>query len=176
MKTISEDFFVASRTVHMAGRIDGDIYAIGERLVVDGDVSEDVLATCRSLELSGNVGDSVLFTGQDLTITGTIGGDVMALGADINIAPGAVINGDLFVAAGRLNMEGGLINGSIKGHVGKTVLNGSVQQDIDLAGGSITFGNTYQGRGAVRLTLDAPLDPDQAGLIPDNLEVKNQGT
>lgn len=170
-ETINDDLFAGTREMRIYGRVNGDVYAVGENLLIEGEVTQDVQAGCRYLRITGKVGDDVLFFGQELLIDGEIGGDVKAIGAQVRMTPGAIIRGDLFAAGGKLQLNGGLIQGHLKGRVGSAYINGRVNGDSDLKTGEIVYGPDFQTQGDTRLTLDKPLDRDQAGHVPDNLDI-----
>lgn len=170
-ETIAEDLFVGARQVHIEGRIQGDVYAGGEQLIVNGQVTQDVQAGSRSLTITGTVGDDVLFFGQELLIEGDIVGDVTAFGARVYLSPSAVIHGDVTIAVGKLELDGGEIKGSLKGRAGTAFLNGTIGEDTDLEVESIIYGPDSQTLGETELTLNKPLDRDQAGQVPDNTKI-----
>jgi len=170
-ETIETDLFVGSREARIQGRVIGDVYAVCEQLRVEGDVTQDIQAGCRILTLTGRVGDDVIFLGQELRIEGEVAGDVIALGARVHMAPSAVIHGDLFAAAGEIDLEGGLIKGSLKGHTESAYLNGTIAGNTTLEVEGITYGPDFQTQGGTHLTLTKPLDDDQTGRLPENAEI-----
>jgi cytoskeletal protein CcmA (bactofilin family) len=170
-EALAGDLFAGARQVHIQGRVEGDVYAGCEQLLIEGDVSQDVHAGCRSLILKGRVGDDVIFFGEKLLIEGEISGDVTAFGARVFLSPTAVIHGDLFVAAGEIELDGGSIKGNLKGHVDSAFLNGTIEKNTSLDVGEISYGPDSHTLGETQLTLCEPLDRDRAGLVPDNADI-----
>jgi hypothetical protein len=168
--TLETDLFAGCRYAEVYGVVEGDVYAGCERITIDGVVTQDVLAGCEELQIHGKVGDMVIFFGSTLLIDGEIGGDVLAFGGRVRLTERAVVNGNLFIGAGYLNMEGGRIEGNIRGGAGRTFFNGSVGEDVEMEVGTVKFGENYHAVGGTRLTLHDKLNEEKAGYLPENLE------
>lgn len=170
--TLGTDLFAGCRTVDIEGFVNGDVYAGCERITVRGEVVQDVLAGCESLEIRGKVGDMVIFFGSDLLVDGEIGGDVLAFGGKVRITERGVIKGNLIVGVGDLLLEGGRVEGYVRGGAGYARLNGAVGQYLEMQAGHVRFGSNYSAPGGSKLTLPKELDPEKSGPLPDNLEIK----
>lgn len=172
--TLSSDLFAGCRHVEIFGVVKSDVYAGCETVTVDGEIGDDLLAGCREARITGKVGDGVIFFGRSIYIDGEVGGDVLAFGEQVRISERGVIKGNLFVGAGNLLLEGGRVEGTIRGGAGRTYLNGVVGKDVDIETGSIKFGEGYRAAEGTKLTLPKELDEKNAGYVPDNLEVTVQ--
>ena len=172
--TLRSDLFAGCRHVEVYGVVNSDVYAGCETVTIDGEIGDDLLAGCREARITGKVGDGIVFFGQRIYIDGEVGGDVLAFGGEVRISERGVIKGNLFVGAGNLLLEGGRIEGNIRGGAGRTHLNGFVGEDVDIETGFIKFGEGYQAAGGTKLTLHKELNKENAGYVPDNLEVTIQ--
>jgi len=172
--TLASDLFAGCRHVEIYGFVRSDVYAGCETVIVDGEIGDDLLAGCREARITGKVGDGVIFFGQSIYIDGEVGGDVLAFGERVRISERGVIKGNLFVGSGNLLLEGGRVEGNIRGGAGRTHLDGIVGKDVDIETGSIKFGEGYQAAGGTKLTLHKELDEKNAGYVPDDLEVTVQ--
>lgn len=164
------DLISGSRYVDILGYIDGDIYSGCQKLNMEGEVTDDIFAGAQEIMVKGKVGGMVMSAGQFVTIDGEVGGDVIAFGAEVRITPRAHIKGNLFAGSGSLMLEGGRVDGWIKGGAGQVYLNGSVGDLVSLEAGDVRFGTDYDAPQGTTLTLDKELDKD-ASNIPDNLEL-----
>lgn len=169
--TLASDLFAGSRHVEVYGVVKSDVYAGCETVTVDGEIGDDLLAGCREARITGKVGGGIIFFGQSIYIDGEVGGDVLAFGERVRISERGIIKGNLFVGAGNLLLEGGQVEGNIRGGAGRTHLNGVVGKDVDIETGTIKFGEGYRAAEGTKLTLHKELDKENAGYVPDDLEV-----
>lgn len=170
--TLDTDLFAGSRTVDIEGFVNGDVYAGCKRITVRGEVAQDVLAGCETLEIQGKVGDMVIFFGSDLLVDGEIGGDLLAFGGKVRITERGIIKGNLILGAGELLLEGGRVDGYVRGGAGYARLDGTVGQYLEMEAGHVRFGTNYSAPGGTKLTLPKELDREKTGPLPDNLEIK----
>jgi len=164
------DLISGSRYVDILGYIDGDVYSGCQRMNVEGEVTDDIFSGAQEIIIKGKVGGMVVSAGQYITIEGEVGGDVIAFGAEVRVTPLAHIKGNLFVGSGSLMLDGGRVDGWIKGGAGQLYLNGSVGEQVSLEAGDVRFGGDYNAPQGTKLTLKKYLDKD-AGNLPANLEI-----
>lgn len=169
--TLNTDLLAGSRYIDIDGYLKGDLYAGGEKIAIEGKVTDDVLAGARDLSIRGEVGDMVIGFGQYILLDGEVGGDVIAFGAEVRITNRAHIKGNLYVGTGNFRMEGGQIDGWVRGGAKNIMLNGIIKKEVNLEGDDVTFGENYEAGGGTKLKLAHGLDPEKAGEIPTNLEL-----
>lgn len=169
--TLRTDLFAGSRSVTVDGVVTGDIYAGGETISVNGMVEDDLLAGAREVTVRGKVGDMVFGFSGNLSIEGEVGGDVVAFCGEVRIGPEAHIKGNLYVGTGRLWIEGGRIDGEVKGGAGEVYLNGAIAKRVVMKTPKFSFGPDYRAGEGTKLTL--PYKPDRSKIenLPQNLEI-----
>ncbi len=70
-----------------------------------------------------------------LTLRGTVNGDAVAWHGDVVVAPGAVVHGNAVAIAGKVRLEGGLVDGDVRALVGD--LGQSAPADAPKSGGAV---------------------------------------
>lgn len=170
--TLGMDLFAGSRIVDIEGFVNGDVYAGCQRITVRGEVAQDLLAGCETLEIQGKVGDMVMFFGSEVLVDGEIGGDLLAFGGKVRITERGIIKGNLILGAGELLLEGGRVEGYVRGGTGYARLDGPVGQYLEMQVGQVRFGSNYSAPGGSKLTLPKELHPEKSGPLPNNLEIK----
>lgn len=168
--TLATDLFAGSRSVDIRGYVDGDVYAGCQTVDIDGQVAEDVIVACQKLVVRGTVGDMVIGFAQSIVIDGQVGGDVLAFCGDVKVTGRGHIKGNLYVGTGHLSLDGGRVDGWLRGGAGEAYLNGSVADSVRLEAGHVRFGKEYQAK-STKLVVASPLSRDRAKNLPDNLEI-----
>ncbi|MBX4191633.1 MAG: polymer-forming cytoskeletal protein [Candidatus Doudnabacteria bacterium] len=134
------NLYAAGGNVIVNSRVTGDLYAAGGMVDVVGDVEDDLTVAGGNLSVSGKVGGNIRIAGGNINLRNTVGQDILAAGGNLYISEGAVINGDLVVAGGNIEVQGP-INGKIKINGGKININSTVNGEVWLtATDSLTFG------------------------------------
>ncbi len=129
------------------------------------------MAFCRQLTLHGKVNDQVLFFGESLIVDGEVNGDVLAFGGSVELTENALVHGNVLVGTGNFTMEGGRVDGYVRGGAGRAFLNGQVVKSVELKVKNINFGSGYHAGRGTMLTLKAPLDTTKAGNVPADLKI-----
>lgn len=139
---IDDDLYAAGNRVVVNGRIDGDlIVAAYEDVTINGSVNGDVLGLAGSVIVNGTVRESVRVAAPTFRVPGTVEGDVVALSWS------AALNGDLggdAVLWGWTGRLAGSVSGDVEGQMRNFTLRGAVEGDLD-----VTVGRLRVGEGAV---------------------------
>lgn len=168
--SLATDLVAGSRDIEVAGYVDDDVYAGCQRLVIAGDVTDDVLAACQQLTVGGKVGDKLVGFAQNILIDGEIGGDVLAYAADVRVTKRGHIRGNLHLGTGSFRLDGGRIDGWVRGGAGSLSLNGSVGDSLRLEAGSVEFGPDYRAQGTT-LIAGRPIDRETLTNAPEDLQL-----
>ena len=169
--TLTSDLISASKFLDVNGYISGDLYSASKEFTLDGNVTDDIISTGQDLQINGNVGDKFIGFAGNIVITGNIEGDVIALCGNIIVKPGAHIHGNLFVGTGNLQLEGGQINGWVRGGGAEVYLNGNVGKYVDMSAGNVKFGSDYRSAGGTHFKLYEEINADQIPNAPENLTI-----
>jgi len=169
--TVHTDIFSGCRNLDVNGFVNGDVYVGCESVTVEGEVFDDIIAGCRILTVTGIIGDNVIGFAETIIIDGEVHGDVLAFAGNVRITERAKIDGNVYVGAGELKIEGGTIGGFLRGGAGDANLNGRVEGKVDLEVRKIYFGPDYFAKGGSTLELHKPLEEYELEFIPKDLEV-----
>lgn len=118
------DAYLAGRTVTLDDAVPGDLFAAGNRIMVDravegaahlagrsvsvdGDVAGNLYAMGMTIASDGAVGGNATLMGQSVTVLEAVGGNLRAMGADVTIsapvAGSAILGGDLVSLDGEIS-------------------------------------------------------------------------
>lgn len=154
----------------------GNLYAVGQEVVVDGQIAGDLIALSQSLTVNGRVEGDIIAAAAEITVAGEVGGNVRAAGSNITIdagisrnvniianrahfGNGADIGWDLLLIAKTAELRGRL-NGSLNARAESLLLGGRIAKDVraDLLSGQTGSGLTLEPGAEIlgRLTYSAP--------------------
>lgn len=165
------DLISGSRYVDILGFVDGDIYSGCQRMNVEGEVTEDFFVGAQEINIRGKISDIAMCAGQVINVDGEIGGDLIAFGAEVRISQRAHIKGNIFVGSGSFILDGGKVDGWIRGGSGDLYLNGSVGDSVNLDAGDVRFGPNYNAPMGTRLIMKKDLDLTTLKNRPSDLTV-----
>jgi cytoskeletal protein CcmA (bactofilin family) len=127
---VSEDLYAAGNRVVVEGRVEGDVAAAFEEVRVSGEVTGNLLVLSGRVVVTGAVGGSVRVVGGSVVIEGTVGGDVIGPAVGVRLEPGSSVGRDVVLwswsagVAGEVgrNVEGALRRLALSGSVGGSVV------------------------------------------------------
>lgn len=154
IEKIAGDVYIkADSRITIKDNVPGDVFAIGQQVIIEGDVDKNVYASARMVEIRGNVSGSVYLAGGDIVTNGDIKGDLYATGMNVRIS--GDIGGDLNAVGARVKVEGrvsddarliGLVvvvdndvNGDLIVRAPISSVNGNVGNDLVNTGGTLNF-------------------------------------
>src|SRR4030042_3781739 len=103
---IKGSLFAAGNSVTVGGTIQGDLDCVGQTIIVRGTITGDVLCAGQTLDISGTVDGNIRSIGQLLTISAPVKRNVVVMGQTVNIAPEAVISGEILAAGQTITIDG----------------------------------------------------------------------
>jgi cytoskeletal protein CcmA (bactofilin family) len=168
-ETHDGDLYLFSGVTRIDGVQNGNVLALGKRLIVTGRVTGHVLSFAQSVELEGTIEDSVWAFGQDVEVTGTIDGNVSAYGQEIDIAPGALIRGSLKACGADVKIDGEIL-GDLEVIGAEVVLLGSVGGSAELEADIIEIAPEARVAGDLDYTSRNRLDLEEAGKVGGDID------
>lgn len=158
--TLDRDLFYGGREVRIAGAVQSDAVLGAETVRLSGNVGDDMFAWAKEIDVNGRVGDTFIGFAKEITISGVVRGDVVAYAGEVYLAPGARIEGNLYVGTGRLTIDEAFVGGNIRGGAHEIRLNGTCAGDIKLSGTQISFGERFKSDKKINITLhEEPQEP-----------------
>jgi len=132
---ISEDVYVTSQSAVVDGLLDGDLTVFSGNVTINGEVTGDInffsSGTVRISE-GAVVGGALRGVAVNVTISGSVGSDVFASAASIVVEETGVVARDVMGFGGVLRIEGS-VGRDVRGRTMRTVIDGSVSGDTDVA-------------------------------------------
>jgi cytoskeletal protein CcmA (bactofilin family) len=159
---IMEDVYVTSQSAVVDGVIDGDLVVFSGNITINGEVTGDVIAfssaTVRVNE-GGRVGGALRGAAVNVSISGSVGSDVFVSAASVVLEEPGVVARDLMAFGGVLRAEG-TVGRDIRGRTMRTVVDGVVVGDIDIASQKFEVGQdaTVDGDILYRSAVEADID------------------
>jgi cytoskeletal protein CcmA (bactofilin family) len=135
--TVDGDLYAVASRVVIDGVVDGDLVAFAaEEVVVRGEVTGSVTAVAPDIRVEGQVGGSVRATASRVEVSGSVDGDVVGAAVTVDLAPESSVDGDVMVWAYRLTASG-VIGTDLEGTQRVLEIEGSVEGDIDVSVGRL---------------------------------------
>ena len=103
-----------SQSTHVTGDIDGDLVAVGEKIVIEksAHITGDVSAKGASIEVDGQVDGDLDATGGEVHLLGKVGGSATLKGDVVEVDPKAKVAGDLnYTSRDRIEVPKTVVHG-----------------------------------------------------------------
>jgi cytoskeletal protein CcmA (bactofilin family) len=140
----SGDSYYGGGEVTIEAPIRGDLLIAGGTVFVRDTVAEDLLVVGGDVDISGYVGDDIRMAGGTMTLSGTTAGDVIVSGGTLKVLSDAIIQGNLIITGGELQVSG-LVEGAMKAAGGSIDFRGSVNQKAEFYGGEVMLKGKVMG-------------------------------
>ncbi|WP_048098144.1 bactofilin family protein [Archaeoglobus sulfaticallidus] len=112
IKQPKDDLIVSGGRVIVDAPVSGDLIVAGGEVEVLDKVAGDLIAAGGKVDLRGDVGGKLIVAGGSLRIEKNVGKFVIASGGEVVIGKNSRIDGDVFVAGGKIE-NAGIIEGNI---------------------------------------------------------------
>ena len=181
---IADDFYIVGDDARIDGTIVGDLVTIANQVTIKGNVRSSANLAARFAEQAGSVNGSLRFFGDRLTVSGRVGGSVLALGSRIIISQGSVVEKDVTIAGGEVDVDGTVL-GKVYCSAKTVRVTGQIGGDVTLKGETITLSPPAVIRGSLvyrtekkdQLTIEPGVTIIGAtSWEPPDLEKKNEDT
>jgi hypothetical protein len=125
---VSEDLYAVGNRTIVEGVVEGDLVVLTGELIVTGRVDGNVLGVVGgSARIDGTVGGSVRLAALSLDVTGSVGGDVAGLVGDAGVA--ADVRRDVLLVAGEA-IVGGEVGRDVRAQAWSLEVHGAVARDV----------------------------------------------
>jgi len=138
-EVVREDLYAMGERVIVEGVVQGDLFVITGNLTVSGRVEGDVLGLVGGpVLISGEVQGSVRVAANTVSVTGTIRDDLAAAAMETAVHGG--IGRDAFLYTGEFSTDG-IIGREIRAHAWRMTINGPVGKDIKVRVDTLILGD-----------------------------------
>lgn len=132
--------------------IDDDLFVSGETITVNGTVKGNLFASGATVTVNGHVEGSLFMAGRTLALNGPVDGSAYVGGYALTMGEAATIGRNLNFGGYSLTTEAGsTIGRSLYGGGYQLLLNGQIDQDVNVGAGALEVKGTIGGdlRGSV---------------------------
>lgn len=127
---ITDDLYAAGNRVVVQGRVSGDLIVFAyEDVTITGTVTGDVIGVAGSVVVTGTVGESVRVVSPRVEVAGEIGRDVVAVAWDTTL--NGDLGGDAVIWGWRARTLGS-IEGDLEGQTRSFDLGGAIAGNVDI--------------------------------------------
>lgn len=160
-QTATEDLYVASQDINIAGTVERGANLVGRTITISGEIKGDLQVAGDTIRISGKVDGTVRAAGSSVIITGTVGHDVFTATAQTTVEKDAVISGSLLSYSGMVDV------------------NGTVAQDLRTGTGTLNIrgtvsGNAYVAANKISLPDNGTVTGDMMYTSPEKLSPQDQ--
>jgi hypothetical protein len=172
-EVVNDDLYVTGSEVIIDGTVEGDVVVAGGYVEINGVVMGDLLAAGGAVVISGVIQDDVRAAGGGVILSGSVGDDFFAAAGGgwpgmmtiplssamqigdrnvpqgLQVASGATIGGDAYVAGGQ-GAVAGSVGGNLLAGMGTLTFSGQVAGDANLSAQSLTVLDSALVQGELR--------------------------
>lgn len=130
-EAVKENLYVASEAISLQGKVSGDVFALGNSISVLGNVSGDLFLIGAELDVVFPTSGDIRVLGEHVFIASSTAGDVIAFGDTVEVVQGISVGGDVFVVAGKTNLQG-VFKGDVSVQGDSVVLDGMFKGDVSV--------------------------------------------
>ena len=130
---IFSNLYLAGYTLDSKALVKGDLIAAGNTINSDSSVGQSLFAAGQTVNVDGNVAQNARVAGAEININGIVSQDLFAAGQNVHLGSSAVINGDVYIAADRITIDG-QIKGGLKAYAGTILINGKIGSNVVIKG------------------------------------------
>jgi cytoskeletal protein CcmA (bactofilin family) len=163
-ETIDDNLYAAADEIRIEGRVTGDLICGARSVMIapGGRVDGDLMCGAQQIHIDGSLGGDLRSAGFVLRIgpEGEVEGELLGAGFSIELAPGAKVGGDAWLA-GAQGLIDGELGEDLKFAGGALEINGSVAGDVDAEVGSSADGRLDDQLIWTKFVPDAPTPPER---------------
>jgi cytoskeletal protein CcmA (bactofilin family) len=154
-ETINDSVIALGKQVIVEGTVTGDLLAAGEHVSVSGEVQGSLVALARSVSIGGVVKGDIYSAGQAVDVRGQVGRNVYTAANTLDIATGARIATDAWIADqyGRVS---GTIGRDLHAAGQSLALTGAVDRAVRFSGQNLDLGQTARVGGEITANVPGP--------------------
>ncbi len=98
-EVVSDDLYVAGKTVRVEGKVEGDLYIAAESVFVTGEITGDMTAIGGTIDVDGRVGQDAYLIGQNIDLSGAKVNDSLHMaGQTMTVSQDTLLGGSVIAA------------------------------------------------------------------------------
>ncbi|HBA36268.1 TPA: hypothetical protein DCZ15_00110 [Candidatus Falkowbacteria bacterium] len=164
---VSGNLYAVGQTIIIDGSISGDLIAAAQTITVNGRVEGDVIAAAQDITINGEVGGNIRIAGNSLIINGSTVRNVNAFGNNIVLGADSRVGWDVYLAGARAELRG-IVDGGFSGHVGQSLITGKIGKNVNL---KLTRGQVNQN---LAVTAEAIINGDLIYTSKESAQISDK--
>ena len=152
------DVLAVDAVLDLSEDVTGDVMAAARDARFRGSVRGSYLGVGREQRVSGRIDGSVRAAGGSVRIDASVGRNVTAVGGHVELGPEASVEGNGYVAGGRVTLSG-TVEGDLYVGAGELTLEGRIGGDVRAEVGSLTLGPDAVVDGELRVRMEEGAAP-----------------
>ncbi|HEY4476885.1 MAG TPA: hypothetical protein VJB69_02825 [Candidatus Paceibacterota bacterium] len=128
---IYHNLYLGGGNISIDAPVTGDLVVAGGGVNIGATVEKDLLSAGGNININASVGDDVRIAGGNVSVNAPIGGDLLLGGGTVNVSSSTTIDGDFWVGAGILNLNG-IIRGEARIVGSEILINGVINGDLNV--------------------------------------------
>lgn len=152
-----KNLYAAGGNVKIESNTAGDLVIAGGTLDISGNVEQGLIVAGGTITTSGSIGQNARIAGGTVTIESAISEDLFVAGRTIYITDKTIINGDLVISGGTVNIAGKIrgnvivnggtikISGEVGGNVNAKYVDILTVTDSARVKGNLTYSSSKEG-------------------------------
>jgi cytoskeletal protein CcmA (bactofilin family) len=158
---VEETLLVTGERITIEGTIDGDLAAIGERVVLRGIVRGNVFTAAEELEVLGTIEGSLHAVGERVTIKGEVQGSVFSAAETLTLHERADVGRDSFLVGESVHVNG-RTGRDLFSAAEQVEIGGSVGRDASTRSEGLTLHDTARIAGDLHYQIGEGVEPEIA--------------
>lgn len=131
-QSIDGNYYAAGQSVEIYGRVNGDVFAAGQNIIIDSpEINGSLFLAGNSIEIRGVVTGSIHVAGQNLNLAGSNKGNVLGFGQNFVLNKDAQIGGHLTFFGQSASLRG-QVGGKLEGAMDSLSISGKINKDVDV--------------------------------------------
>lgn len=123
--------YLVGQSIIVDGNINGDLIAIGQSLKVNGQINGDLIAAVQSIDVNGKIEGNIRALGENINLNGTTERNITLLAANVNFNETASTGWDFLFLASNINIKGA-VAGELRGVAEMININGKIGKDVNI--------------------------------------------
>ncbi|MCX6798040.1 MAG: hypothetical protein NTX66_02390 [Candidatus Falkowbacteria bacterium] len=130
-ETRAGNVYLVGQNIVVDGNVNGDLITISQSLTVNGEVGGDIIALAQTININGGVAGNIRLAGNDINLNGPVQKNINLLAAKINFSERATANEDLLLAGTTADINGSIL-GNLYGFANIFNISGKVGKNVNL--------------------------------------------
>lgn len=159
----TEDYMFRGNTLDFRGQA-RDLFFFNQKLIFSGKTELAVNGLAKNVTITGDVNNGVKAAARNIDINGIVNGTSFLAGSTITLGKGSIINGDTFVGARKLTVQGEY-KGDLYAGAGEIVIENTIEGDVTAYTGQLNIPEEGRINGNLTYSSEFEISPEEAARV-----------